>query len=82
MTDNISKGRSKQDRATLKRIKEVEEKIYKDEEISKLNQQVRLKNIKKPRKSIGRKPNEGKLLFINSLLKSEIDKKETIKMNN
>ena len=60
VSENITKNRSKEEKVTLKRIKEVGEKIYKREEINRMNQQVRLKNVKKSKKSLGRKPNEEK----------------------
>jgi len=44
--DNITKMKSKEDKATLKKIKEVEDIINKKGELIMLNQQVRLNNAK------------------------------------
>jgi hypothetical protein len=55
VSDNIAKSKGKEERATLKKIKEVEEKISKRDETTKLNQQVRLKNAKKSKNIITRK---------------------------
>ena len=55
---NIWKVKEKEDKAILKKIKEIEKKLTKQDEIVKLNEKVRLKNAKKSKKTITRKQNE------------------------
>ena len=70
---NIWKVKEKEDKATLKKIKEIEKKLTKQDEIVKLNEKVRLKNAKKSKKTITRKQDEniqGTPRFYNFILEN------------
>lgn len=72
INDNIVKNKYKEEQATLKKIKEVEEQINKHEELNRLNQQVRMKNnhVKKSKKSLNRKAGDNLMETMPETLKT------------